>query len=692
MRTVPDAWTLVAAAALASAANAQSLSTVTVTSTRVEAPPFEVPASVDVIDGQALRDALPQVNLSEGLGGVPGLVLQNRQNHAQDLQLSIRGFGARSTFGIRGVRLYVDGVPATMPDGQGQSSNIDIGSIERVEILRGPFSSLYGNSSGGVMQVFTETGEGAPLLTVGFAVGSDGLRRYSLKGSGSTGKVDWLLSTSRFETDGYRDHSAATRDTTNGKLGLQVSEDNRLTFVFNSVRLSAQDPLGLSTAQFAANPQQATPQAAQFNTRKTVDQAQGGLVWDRRIDAHNDLRVMVYYGQRETVQFQAIPTAPQANPTHAGGVIDLARDYAGLDARWTHRTQLSGRPVELMGGLAFDTLDEARRGYENFVGATLGVQGKLRRDESNRVRNLDPYVQTRWQFADRWSFEAGVRRSSVKFESTDHYIAPGNGNDSGSADYAKYLPVAALRYQASDALSFYGTAGRGFETPTFNELSYRPDGTSGLNFALQPSLNTSVEVGAKRHVAGGLLTAAVFRTQTEDEIVTATNLGGRSTFQNAGRTLREGLELGWNTRFAGHWVAQAAYTWLDATYRDGFCGVTCTPAGNRIPGIARNIVQVSLDRAPPEGLRAGAEVRSVGRIFVNDANSESAQGYTTLALHVGYVIKPSPRWNLTAFARVDNATDRTYAGSVIVNEGNGRFYESAPGRTWTTGVTASYRF
>ena len=257
--------------------------------------------------------------------------------------------------------------------------------------------------------------------------------------------------------------------------------------------------------------------------------------------------------------------------------------------------------------------------------------------------------------------------------------------------------LAALRYQASDTLSLYGTAGRGFETPTFNELSYRPGGASGLNFALQPSVNTSVEVGAKQRVTGGLLTAAIFQTQTDDEIVTATNTGGRSTFQNAGRTLRQGAELGWNTRFASHWIAQAAYTWLDATYRDGFCGVigtACVSAGNRIPGIARNIGQVSLEWAPPEGLRAGAEVRSVGRIYVNDANSESADGYTTLALHVGYVIKPSPRWNVTAFARVDNATDRTYAGSVIVNESSnpGRFYESAPGRTWTTGVTASYRF
>ena len=683
----------VAPPAAAPSAEGTALRAITVTSTRQDAPPFEVPASVDVIGGEALRNARPQINLSEGLSGVPGLVLQNRQNYAQDLQLSIRGFGARSTFGIRGVRLYVDGIPATMPDGQGQSSNIDIGSIERVEVLRGPFSALYGNSSGGVMQVFTEAGEGPPMISSGLVLGSDGLRRLSLKGSGSTDAgVDWLLSTSRFETDGDRDRSAANRTTANARVGVKLSDDSRLTFVLNSVRINAQDALGLSAAQFAANPRQATPQAAQFDTRKTVDQTQGGLVWERRIDAHNDLRVMLYYGQRQTVQFQAIPAAAQASPAHSGGVIDLARDYGGLDARWTTRGELAGRPLTLIGGVGIDVLEESRRGYENFIGTTLGVQGNLRRDESNRVYNIDPYLQARWQPAERWSLEAGLRYSTVRFNSDDHYITPGNGDDSGAARYSRVLPVAAVRFEASDSLNLYGTVGRGFETPTFNEISYRADGVSGLNLGLRPSINTSAEVGAKQRLAGGLLTAALFRTHTEDEIVTATNSGGRSTFQNAGRTERTGLELGWNGRIVGQWRAQAAYTWLDATYRDGFCGTSCTPAGNRIPGIARNVAQLSLDWAPPEGFRAGAEARHMSRIFVNDANSEAAASYSTLGLYAGYLVRPAPQWEVSTFARVDNVTDRTYAGSVIVNEGNGRYYESAPGRNWSLGVNASYRF
>ncbi len=711
IRPALTAVALLAACATATAQTADApgasaeaaLKPVIVTSTRIGVPPFQAPASVDLVSGDAMRDSQPQVNLSEGLAGVPGLMIQNRQNYAQDLQISVRGFGARSTFGIRGVRLYVDGIPATLPDGQGQSSNIDIASIDRVEVLRGPFSALYGNSSGGVIQVFTEDGSGPLLLGSSLTLGSYGLRRYGIEASGSSSDdaVNYLLSTSRFMIDGYRDHSAASKNLANGKLGIQLDQDRKLTLVFNSVDLSAQDPMGLTAAQFMAAPRSVTPSAIQFNTRKTVQQTQGGLVYEQRVDASNDLRLTVYYGQRNTVQFQSIPVAAQANPLNAGGVIDLGRSYAGLDARWTSRLKLAERPLTLIGGIAYDTLTEQRKGFENFIGSgtaqILGVQGRLRRDETNLVWNADPYLQASWQFAERWNLDAGVRYSTVRFNSDDHYIVGINGNDSGAVRYRKALPMAALRYQARPDLNLYATVGRGFETPTLNEISYRPDGQAGLNFALQPATNTSLEVGAKLRLSGGLLTAALFQTRTENEIVTATNTGGRTTFQNAGRTLRNGLELGWDRELGRHWHAQAAYTWLDATYRDSFCASTCSatnppvPAGNRIPGIPRQTLFAALAWAPPQGWRGGIEGRYLSKFYANDSNADSAPTYFTASLHAGYLL-PLEHWTLNAFARIDNLFGRQYAGSVIINEANGRYFEPAPGRNWSAGISASYRF
>ncbi|GGX09145.1 TonB-dependent receptor [Pigmentiphaga litoralis] len=681
------------------------LAPVVVTTSRTEALLKDVPASASVVDGETMRDMRPQINLSESLGAVPGLQIQNRQNYAQDLQISIRGFGARSTFGIRGLRVYVDGIPATLPDGQGQTSNIDISSADRVEILRGPFSALYGNSSGGVMQVFTQDGKGPPTLGASFSAGSYGTWRYGLKATGElgtagrAGQFDYVLDVNRMTTEGYRDHSAARKNLANARLGWRLDDDSTLTMTLNSVDLTAQDPLGLRRDQFDTSPRSAAL-AQEYNTRKTVSQTQGGLLYERRIDADNQFRAMLYYGSRSTTQYQSIPPAPQLNPTHAGGVIDLDRDYGGADVRWTHRRTMGGRPVVLIAGLAYDSLAERRKGYNNFTGTgaqqVVGVMGALRRDEDNTVSNLDPYVQASWQFLDKWTLEGGLRYSTIRFKSDDNYIAGANGDDSGSTRFRKALPVASLRYAATERLNLYATAGRGFETPTLNELSYRPDQTPGLNFALQPATNTTVEVGAKSTVAGGLLTAALFRTTTDDEIVTASNTNGRSTFQNAGRTRRQGVELGWDGYFHDQWRAQVAYTWLDAQYRDTVCAAApcASPAitsGARMPGVARQSAFASVGWVPPKGFRATVEGRYLSKVFVDDRNSDASPSYMVAALAAGYVANAGP-WRLNLSARVDNLFDRRYAGSVIVNETNTRYFEPAPGRNWMVGGGATYTF
>ncbi len=703
----PPLWAArgrVSAAALAVgvAAAAQAAPTVlepvVVTATRTEAAPFDVPASITRIDGDALRAGRAQVNLSEGLGGVPGLLARDRQNYAQDVQISVRGFGARASFGIRGVRLYVDDIPATLPDGQGQISHVEIGTLGRVEVLRGPFSALYGNSSGGVISVYSAAPAGPTHAEAGVSVGSDGLRRVAATASGGTGSFGYTLGASRFETDGYRQHGRTERRLGSARLHWKLGADTRLTLVANSVDLpEAQDPLGLSRAQWQADPRGVDPAALSFDTRKTMSQQQGGLVLEHGIDATNTLRVMVYRGHRTTTQFQAIPVATQANALHPGGVIILTRDYEGADIRWRWR----GERTSVIAGIAADALSEHRVGMQNFVGTQLGVQGALRRDERNRVGNADPYLQAEWRPAPAWLLTAGVRRSTVDFRSTDAYVTRTNPDDSGTARYAATLPVVGVSYAVDERLRVYATAGRGFETPTLNELAYRANGATGLNFALQASRSRSVEAGLKaRPWDGGELTLALFQTGTENEIVTQTNAGGRATFQNAGATRRRGLEASGTFQLTPALQAQLAATWLDARYRDGFLTCTATPcaaagtpvaAGNRIPGIARTALYGALAWQPAGGWRAGLEARALGKVWVNDLNSDAAPGHATLAAHLGYQLSLGP-WELGALLRVDNLADRRVAGSVIVNDGNGRFFEPAPGRAWLASLTASQRF
>ncbi|MGM9482677.1 TonB-dependent receptor family protein [Roseateles sp. NT4] len=702
--SAPCSTRLAAALALAlpvlaaHAAETERLAPVVVTATRSEAPPFDVPASIDRITGEELRAGRAQVNLSEGLGGVPGLLARDRQNYAQDGQISVRGFGARASFGIRGVRVYVDDIPATLPDGQGQITNVELGTVGRVEVLRGPFSALYGNSSGGVISIYSAAPTGTTRADASVGLGSDGLKRVAASASGTAGAIGYTLGASRFETDGYRQHSATERRLGNARLHFKLGADTQLTVIANSVELpEAQDPLGLTRAQWQADPRSVDPSALSFDTRKTMQQTQGGLVLEHGIDASNTLRVMVYQGHRTTTQFQSIPVATQASALHPGGVIDLSRDYQGADVRWRWK----GATASVIAGVAADELSEHRLGYQNFVGTTLGVQGALRRDETNHVSNADPYLQAEWRPTPAWLLNAGVRRAKVSFTSTDAYITRTNPDDSGAASYSATLPVLGASYAVSEGLHVYATAGKGFETPTLNELAYRPNGATGLNFGLQASVSRSVEAGLKaRPWDGSEITLALFQTGTEHEIVTQTNVGGRATYQNAGATRRRGLEASGSFHLATTLQAQVAATWLDARYRDGFLTCTATPcaaanqqvnADNRIPGIARTSVYGALTWQSSGGWRLGAEARALSKVYVNDLNSDAAPGYATLAASAGYQLSLGP-WDLGALLRVDNLTGRRYAGSVIVNDGNGRFFESAPGRTWLASVNGSYRF
>lgn len=683
---------------LIAAAQAADEQTMVVTAAPTTVSELDTPAAVSVVNGDEMRQAAPRVNLSESLGAVPGLQVQNRQNYAQDLQLSIRGFGSRSTYGVRGLRIYVDGIPATMPDGQGQTSNIDIGSVDTIEVLRGPFSALYGNSSGGVINVTSQTGTQPPTVEASSYYGSFGTWHYGMKATGAVGDgshagdVDYTVSTNRFTTHGYRDHSGARKNLANARLGVRINDVSKLTLLLNSVDIKANDAGGLTADEWRDNPRQ-SPRGDQYNTRKNTRQTQAGLRYERQLSAQDDLGVMMYAGERETTQFQSIPRAPQLKPSHAGGVIDLTRHYQGIDTRLTHRGELLV-PVTLTAGLDYENMSERRKGYENFVmvnGAPqYGEQGALRRNERNLMWNVDPYLQTQWQLTDKLSLDAGVRYSSVWFDSNDYYITPGNGDDSGDASYHKWLPAGSLKYALTDAWNVYLSAGRGFETPTINELSYRSDNQSGLNFGLKPSTNDTVEIGSKTRIGNGLFTAALFQTNTDNEIVVDSSSGGRTSYKNAGKTRRQGMELGLDQQFGESWRLKAAWTWLDATYRTNVCDdASCN--GNRIPGIARNMGYASFGYQPEQGWYAGSDIRYMSDIMANDENTAKAPSWTVVGLTTGYKWSYG-RMDMDLFGRIDNLFDREYVGSVIVNESNGRYYEPAPGRNYGIGLNLAWRF
>jgi iron complex outermembrane receptor protein len=665
---------------------AQQPDPVVVSATRVDQPSLEVPASIDRLYGEDLREGRAQVNLSESLGRVPGIVVLNRQNYAQDLQISSRGFGARATFGVRGIRLIADGIPATMPDGQGQSATFDLGSASRVEVLRGPFSSLYGNASGGVINVLTEDGPSVPALDAGIYAGSYDTWRGALKFGGQHGDFNYIANASRFDSDGYREHSAVRRDQLNAKAKFPLGAGSGLTLVAMSLRQpETQDPLGLSAAQVAQDPQQATPQAITFNTRKSIDHDQVGATLERAVSGAARLQGSAWVGLRDVVQYLAIPLVFQNAATHSGGVVDLEREFGGMALRLFEDASLGGKPLRLSAGLEYERMAERRRGYMN----DFGVAGALKRDEDNVVSSTGVFAQGEWRFAERWSAHAGVRSSRVEFETTDYFIVTGNPDDSGAKDFSAATPVAGILFRLDPQTSLYANYGRGFETPTFVELAYRNAGT-GLNFDLQPSRSRHVEAGLKAVRPGiGRLNVALFDIETRDEIVVDQSAGGRTTFRNAGRTLRRGFEIGAETLLAGSLEARAAYTRLDAEFAEDF---GTSAAGNMLPGVPKEqFYAEGAWRYAPWGMRVSLELLHRSRVPVNDLNSEFAASFTVANAVLGFEQRGAG-WRLSELLRVDNVGDKAYIGSVIVNDGNSRFYEPAPQRNILVGMQANLQF
>ncbi len=672
-----------------------ALEAVVVTATRTERLPLDVPASVDVVGRESIRDGQLRLNLSESLPAVPGVVVLNRQNYAQDLQISIRGFGSRSTFGVRGVRLYVDGVPATTPDGQGQVSNFPLNAAESIEVLRGPFSALYGNSSGGVIALTTELWPQPHRFEVSAAAGSFGTWRAGGSAAGGQGSYAYALDVGRFATEGARSHSAARRDLLNLRAGLRDTPLGAVRLTLNALDLpDAQDPLGLTRAQVEADPMQAAPAALAFDTRKSVRQATLGVELRSPLAQGLALTTALWLGSRDVRQYQAIPVAAQSDPRSPGGVIDLDRTFGGADMRLT----IDHAPLTTTAGIAVERLHEQRRGFENFSGTgasqVLGVQGALRRDETNRIASADLYAQTEARLGGRWRLHAGVRGSEVRFRSRDRYIVGSNGDDSGSRAFSAFNPTLGAVFRLRPDASLYAAYGRGFETPTLNELAYRSDGSAGFNDALRPARSDNVEIGLKWVQRTGLAaTVAAFSVRTRDEIVVQTNVGGRASFGNATRTQRQGVEASVRWRPRPAMDLQAAVSATGARFGAGFltCGpAPCSaptipaPAGNRLPGVPSYSLFARAAFEPAWGSLA-LEWQARSALVVDDRNTDRAAGFgvvnAVLARSLGSV-GAAPR----AFLRVDNVADRASIGSVIVNEGSQRFFEPAPGRIVLVGL------
>jgi iron complex outermembrane receptor protein len=535
-------------------------------------------------------------------------------------------------------------------------------------------------------------------VEAGVSGGSYGSRKTDLNAQGAAGGVGYVLDASRFDTDGYRAHSAATRDQAFAKLTMRPVDGGKLTLVANSLRQDGtQDPLGVTWATWQRDPRAGevdstdpqTPKrtlAERYNTRKDIRHTQAGLAWDQQF-GDDRLHLMVYGGNRQVVQYQSFSKAFQAPAASSGGVVDFDRDFYGADVNYAFVRPLAGGKLTTTVGVDYGHSTDDRQGFENFVGSVFGVRGAVRRNEQDGLSSLDPYAQTEWQQGS-WVLTGGLRHTRLKVDVNDAYLA--NGNDSGGVSYSHTTPVLGVLYKVNPLLNVYASGARGFETPTLNELFYSGTG-GGFNFGLKAAQSTHLEVGAKALLGSHVrINAALFQVRTSDELVVDASSGGRTSYKNASKTLRQGGELSLDAGLGGGFSSRVALTVLRAVYDQGFANVA---QGSRLPGVPNANGFAELAWKDSAG-RFGAALEGVAssRAYAEDANLERpAPGYAAINARVN-ASQQAGAWRIKEFIRVNNLLDRQYIGSLIVGDTNKRFYEAAPGRNWMAGVSAAYAF
>ena len=693
----------------------KQLAPTVVTATRVETNSFDLPVSIDVVEQKDLEGQLG-MTLSESLIRVPGITAQNRNQMAQDPQISSRGFGARSAFGVRGVRVLVDSIPLTMPDGIGQPGSVDLDSMKSIEVMRGPFSSLYGSSSGGIINMISKDPSKSPEISGGILFGSFNTRKESMSTSGSVQGVNYLIDASNFSTDGYRNHSSTDKNQATIKISTKINEATNLTILNNWFDQRSQDPAGLNAADYASDRKAVAKSIDTTNARVIRNNIQSGFNLEHKLNENNNFNVMFYVGHRYNSQF--LPTTLNKITETTGKDSLYQRSYWGNDLRWTNNGSFFDKKYSFTTGVAFGSMSDARLE----ISATNGTindrntASNIKRNEANIGYNFDQYLQGQIALMEKLDFHAGMRHSLVNLRVDDYLYTTrgGTGDSSGAVSYEKTTPVIGLVWKQNPSLSIYANYGVGFETPTFIELAYDNASTGGSsNLALKPSESENFELGFKSFInANTKFNAAIYKINAYQEIVAATT-GTYSVYTNVGKTNRQGFEASIDSTLDHNIGLYGSYNYIDAEFKSAFDYQDSLPtinsqlpadpvtnpvttyhvtSGMKIPGVYKQQIYGEISWKYPElGFKTAFEARHNDSLFVNNANTAKAPGYTIFNLRAGFE-QNVQKWKVSEFVRIENLTDRNYVGSNRINDGKLFFYEAGAERNYLLGVNASYHF
>ena len=652
------------------------LEEIVVQAMRMGRPLDRVPAAVTVVNQTEIQLGRQQLGLDEALNRVPGVFMQNRYNFAQDLRVSIRGFGARSAFGIRGVKILVDGIPETLPDGQGQVDSIDLGSARQIEVLRGPSSSFYGNASGGVISVTSERGPETPFANLRLTAGEYGTQKFQVKTGGQAERVNYFVSLSDSEVDGYRVHSETENTQLSGRLEFDLGDRGSLLAVANYTdQPVSNDPGGINIAQVEADRRSARDRNLSFNSGEALEHTRIGFVYTLPTGEGSELQVRNYYVSRDF---------NNRLPFGGGGAVDLQRFFAGGGISYTHQGSLAGKPNRIVVGLDFDDQDDHRRRFNN----DMGVPGALTLDQDEHVTSTGLFVQDELSIAENVELSVGLRFDEVEFDVGDRFLR--NGDDTGIRNLDDVSPMIGLLANLSPEVTVYGTYSTSFETPTTTEFA-NPSGAGGFNPLLEPQSATNLEVGLRGVQGRTRYELAIFDIEVDDELIPyeIPSSPGRDFFANAGRSSRTGLEATLVSRPTDRIGVTLSYTYADFTFADFVDDNGRDYSGNRIPGTVEQLLFAEIDYRHPAGWFGALDALYIGDQYANNANTVADAAYTLSNLRLGFDASGGGA-TFSPFIGINNLFDQRYNSNIRLNAFGGRYFEPGPERNIYAGVAVNF--
>ncbi|MES2519968.1 MAG: TonB-dependent receptor [Bacteroidota bacterium] len=649
----------------------KELEPVTISSSRFITKDIQTPLSITVIDQSRLQIGQSKISIFESLGTISGVFAMNSENFAQDLRISIRGFGARASFGIRGIKIIMDGIPESIPDGTAKVGNLDAGMMERMEVIKGPASGLYGNASGGVISIFSENAK-QNFAEFQANIGAYGLQRYQFKTGQEVGKFMYFISASRLQSTGYREHSSLERNFLNGKLIYHFTDKNRITLLANYIDSpKAEDPGALTQTEIDKNRQQARQVNVTFDASETFKQNRFALIYDHTFSEKHQINARVFYLNRDFANKQAL---------QASGQIAFNRDFAGGGFNY----QFSTKVYRLKTGLDLENQQDNRQRFDNLS----GEKGTLRLNQIEEFRNVGLFLLQEFSLNTKFKISLNTRFDDVRLQITDKFLS--DGDQSATQSFQRFNPMFGFSYAPTPSQSIFTNFSTNFEMPSLNELSNNPTGTGGFNPTLNPQKSRNFEIGYK-----GILSKkfradlSLFYIDVEDEIVPfqLPNQVGRTFFRNAGLSERKGIELGLTYKIKAGLTTYFNYTYSDFQYKS-YQTTAGTFNGNILPGIPKHNIYGEIRYFPHMGIYAIAQIRSISKIYADDANTTINNGYVTVNLRVGYK-KNISNFQIEPFIGVNNLLNEIYNANVQINAAANRYFEPASGSFVFGGITVS---